>query len=165
MAGIPCRLGVGRDASLEMSAAAVRGTSPSGTLLQDLGVRPTTAVVDLGYRGVDGEPALVQVIHRGKAKSLTAVQRGWLRRRQAVEPAIGHLKADHRMNQCWLEGSEGDALHAVLCAAGFNIRWLPRAIAAKGLLSALWLLGGALAAVISTVTVNSTSMRAHSACA
>jgi len=30
-------------------------------------------------------------------------------------------------------GSSGDALHAVLCAAGFNIRWLHRAIAAKGL--------------------------------
>jgi hypothetical protein len=48
-----------------------------------------------------------------------------------VEPAIGHLKADHRMDRCWLKGSEGDALHAVLCAAGFNIRWLLRAIAAQ----------------------------------
>ena len=46
-----------------------------------------------------------------------------------MEPAIGHLKADHRMDRCWLRGSEGDALHAVLCAAGFNIRWLLRAIA------------------------------------
>jgi IS5 family transposase len=50
-----------------------------------------------------------------------------------VEPAIGHLKADHRMDRCWLKGSEGDALHAVLCAAGFNIRWLMRAIAAQAL--------------------------------
>lgn len=33
------------------------------------------------------------------------------------------------MDRCWLKGSEGDALHAVLCAAGFNIRWLLRAIA------------------------------------
>ena len=37
------------------------------------------------------------------------------------------------MDRCWLGGSSGDALHAVLCAAGFNIRWLLRAIAAKGL--------------------------------
>lgn len=50
-----------------------------------------------------------------------------------MEPAIGHLKADHRMDRCWLKGSEGDALHAVLCAAGFNIRWLLRAIARLGL--------------------------------
>ena len=42
---------------------------------------------------------------------------------------------------CWLQGADGDALHAVLCAAGFNIRWLLRAIATKGLkglLLALW---------------------------
>lgn len=32
------------------------------------------------------------------------------------------------MQRCWLKGSEGDALHAVLCAAGFNIRWLIRAL-------------------------------------
>jgi IS5 family transposase len=37
------------------------------------------------------------------------------------------------MDRCWLRGADGDALHAVLCAAGFNIRWLLRAIAAKGL--------------------------------
>jgi IS5 family transposase len=98
-------------------------------LLEKIGVTPTTAVVDLGYRGVGDDVPTVQVIHRGKAKSLTARQKAWLRRRQAVEPAIGHLKADHRMDRCWLRGSEGDALHAVLCAAGFNIRWLLRAIA------------------------------------
>ena len=33
------------------------------------------------------------------------------------------------MDRCWLKGSEGDALHAMLCAAGFKIRWLLRAIA------------------------------------
>ena len=110
------------------------------TLLQDLGVKPTTAVVDLGYRGVDAEVAPVQVIHRGKSKTLTAAQRIWLRRRQAVEPAIGHLKADHRMDRCWLKGSEGDALHAVLCAAGFNIRWLMRAIARLGLIARFFVL-------------------------
>ena len=32
------------------------------------------------------------------------------------------------MQRCLLKGSEGDALHAVLCAAGFNIRWLMRAL-------------------------------------
>ena len=41
------------------------------------------------------------------------------------------------MNRCWLSGNSGDALHAVLCAAGFNIRWLLRAITAKGLAALL----------------------------
>ena len=107
------------------------------TLLQDIGVKPTTAVVDLGYRGVDHDVAPVQVIHRGKSKTLTAIQRRWLKRRQAIEPAIGHTKHDNGMDRCWLKGSEGDALHAVLCAAGFNIRWLLRAIARHGLAALL----------------------------
>jgi hypothetical protein len=52
---------------------------------------------------------------------------------KAIEPIIGHLKADHRMNRCHLKGSEDNSLHAVLCAAGFNIRRLLRMIAKKGL--------------------------------
>jgi transposase, IS5 family len=96
-------------------------------------VAPSVAVVDLGFRGVDAACAPVQIIHRGKFKSLDAQQRKWLKRRQAIEPAIGHAKSDHRMDRCWLQGADGDAQHAVLCAAGFNIRWLLRAIAAKGL--------------------------------
>ena len=112
----------------------------TNTLLQDIGVKPTTAVVDLGFRGVDEACAPVQIIHRGKFKSLDEQQRRWLQRRQAIEPAIGHTKSDNRMDRCWLGGSSGDALHAVLCAAGYNIRWLLRAIAAKGLVALLLLL-------------------------
>jgi len=37
------------------------------------------------------------------------------------------------MNKCHLKGSLGDSLHAVLCAAGFNIRWLLRMIVKKGI--------------------------------
>lgn len=50
-------------------------------LLQDIGVKPSTAIVDLGYRGVDADIAPVQLLHRGKSKTLTAAQRAWLRRR------------------------------------------------------------------------------------
>ena len=35
------------------------------------------------------------------------------------------------MNRCHLKGAEGDAIHAVLCAAGYNIRWLLRMIRKK----------------------------------
>ncbi len=64
---------------------------------------------------------------------MTELQRRWLKRRQAVEPAIGHLKHDNGMDRCWLKGQTGDALHAVLCAAGYNIRWLLRAVVRLGL--------------------------------
>jgi IS5 family transposase len=90
-------------------------------------------VVDLGFRGVDRDNARVEIIHRGKYKSLTRQQRRWLKRRQAVEPAIGHLKSDHRMDRCWLKGQLGDALRAVLCATGYNLRWLLRAMLRLGL--------------------------------
>ena len=102
-------------------------------LTEDTGAKPKQVVVDLGFRGVDADNPGVQIIHRGKLKSLTTQQRHWLKRRQAVEPAIGHLKHDNGMDRCWLQGQTGDALHAVLCAAGYNIRWLLRAITRLGL--------------------------------
>ena len=100
-------------------------------LTQDLPTKLKHIVVDLGFRGVDADNPDKQIIHRGKFKSLSPQQKGWLRRRQAVEPAIGHLKSDHRMDRCWLQGALGDALHAISCAAGYNLRWLLRAIAAQ----------------------------------
>ncbi|MBV6273926.1 hypothetical protein KVP09_15020, partial [Alcaligenaceae bacterium CGII-47] len=33
-----------------------------------------------------------------------------------------------------LKGRAGDAIHAVLCAVGFNMKWLLRMIARKGVL-------------------------------
>ena len=70
--------------------------------------------------------------YAGKPKRLTALERKQLKRRQAIEPIIGHLKANHRMDRCHLKGEEGDKLHAVLCAAGYNLKWLLRMIAKKG---------------------------------
>ncbi len=54
-----------------------------------------------------------------------------LKRRQAIEPIIGHLKADHRMNRCHFKGVDGNSLHAVLCEPICNIRWLLRMIVKK----------------------------------
>ena len=107
----------------------------STILLEDIGARPKQVIVDLGYRGkeVDTANAGVQIIHRGRYKSMSKHERKLLKRRQAVEPAIGHLKSDHRMNRCWLKGAIGDALHALSCAVGYNLRWLMRAVLRLGL--------------------------------
>ena len=55
-------------------------------------------------------------------------------RRAAVEPVIGHLKADHRMARNYLKGRHGDRANAVLAAAGYNfallLRWLERILRA-----------------------------------
>ena len=51
-----------------------------------------------------------------------------MKRRAAIEPIIGHLKAEHRMGRNYLKGSHGDRTNAILAAAGFNfhllLRWL-----------------------------------------
>ncbi len=78
---------------------------------------PKQVFVDLGYRGVDRDHPNVEVIHRRKYRSLTRQQRRCLRLRPApVEPTIGHLQADHRMDRCWLRGQLGDAL----CTLGYR---------------------------------------------
>ena len=106
-------------------------------LMQDTGMKPTTAYVDLGYRGVDADNPGIDIKHRGKQKTLTPQEWKLLKRRQAIEPVIGHLKSDNGMDRCHLKGQQGDSLHAVLCAAGYNIRWLMRMMAKKGV-AFLW---------------------------
>jgi IS5 family transposase len=57
-----------------------------------------------------------------------------MKRRAAVEPVIGHLKAEHRMGRNHLKGRHGDRANAVLAAAGFNfhllLRWFERLLRA-----------------------------------
>lgn len=109
-------------------------------LIQDSADKRTKAVVDLGYRGVEADNPGLAIAHRGKARSLAPEDRKLLKRRNAIEPIFGHLKVDHRMDRCHLKGETGDRLHAVLCAAGYNLRWLLRMIAKNGLRAVLWLL-------------------------
>ena len=142
--GVKVSLAVTRKQGLMVGARSFPGNPYDGhvlsaqleqtsNLLQDLGRSPKQVIVDLGYRGVDADNPGVQIIHRGKYKSLSDHEKRLLKRRQAIEPLIGHTKADHRMDRCWLQGAVGDALHALSCAAGYNIRWLLRAIIRLGL--------------------------------
>jgi IS5 family transposase len=47
-----------------------------------------------------------------------------MRRRAAIEPVIGHIKNEHCMDRNYLAHSSGDAINAVLAAAGYNFRLL-----------------------------------------
>ncbi|MCP1835624.1 IS5 family transposase [Bradyrhizobium sp. USDA 4532] len=51
-----------------------------------------------------------------------------MKRRAAVEPLIGHVKAERRMDRNYLKGRPGDRINAVIAAAGYNfgllLRWL-----------------------------------------
>ena len=108
----------------------------TNTLINTSGKAVIESYVDLGYRGLDADNPGVRVMHRGRIKSMTKLERKRLKRRQAVEPVIGHVKHDHRMIRCHLSGFLGDALHAIACAAGRStdgIRWLMRAMLRLGL--------------------------------
>jgi IS5 family transposase len=77
-----------------------------------------TVAVDLGYRGWHETNA--NVIHRGK--TLSKRQKKRLRRRSALEAMIGHMKVDGLLERCHLKGLQGDAIHAILCGIGHNLR-------------------------------------------
>lgn len=93
------------------------------------GVTVTDAYVDKGYRG-HGCSQAVNVHVAGQRSGGSRAERTRRRRRSAIEPKIGHLKSDHRMDRCFLTGLTGDAINAVLAAAGSNLRKLLRRLAA-----------------------------------
>jgi len=58
------------------------------------------------------------------------------------------------MNRCWLKGAVGDAINAVLSAAGYKLRWLLRAVLA-GTIKAFYfarILWAAIKAISSPMT-------------
>jgi IS5 family transposase len=65
-----------------------------------------------------------KVFIAGQRRRVSEAIKRELRRRPAVEPVIGHAKAEHRMGRNFLKGSHGDAANAVLAAAGYNFRRL-----------------------------------------
>src|SRR5918911_5160816 len=84
-------------------------------------VEPARIYVDQGYRGHDYAKADRVFISRQR-RGLTPTIKRELRRRSAIEPMIGHMKADGRLGRNYLLGSAGDAINALLVAAGHNLR-------------------------------------------
>jgi len=90
------------------------------------GHTPQDVMVDQGYRGHGyAGPASVHVVRTIPKRATRAVRR-MLKRRAAIEPTIGHLKSDNRLNRNYLTGSEGDKINTLLSAAGYNLRKLLR---------------------------------------
>ena len=92
------------------------------------GVKVGLASVDQGYRGHQTDDLLgVTVLmpkDRKRKQKLSRAMRKKLRRRNAIEPTIGHLKHDHRMDRCYLKGEQGDRINALAAAMGLNLRKL-----------------------------------------
>lgn len=89
-----------------------RAESNSGATIERL-------FLDKGYRG---HQVKEKEIFIPGAKKLTVHFKRLLKRRQAIEPMIGHMKSDGKLNRNYLKGIEGDHLNAILCGIGHNMR-------------------------------------------
>ena len=95
--------------------------------------------VDKGYRG-HNHPHKFRVWISGQVRRTTKAIKREMKRRAAIEPIIGHVKTEHRMDRNHLKGHAGDRINAVLAAAGFNfsllLRWLAELL--RALIAALF---------------------------
>ena len=90
-----------------------------------------------GYKGHNApQEYRFKVYTAGQKRRMTDAIKREMRRRAAIEPVIGHAKSDHRMGRNYLAGQAGDAINAVLAAAGYNFRRLLAWLSL--LLSAIW---------------------------
>ncbi len=101
-------------------------TSTLDSVSRNTGLDVQTAYVDKGYRGHGYQGPAAIHIAGSSSRGLTRTIQRRRKRRSAIEPKIGHLKSDNRMGRCFLRGLRGDAINAVLAAAGSNIRKLLR---------------------------------------
>ena len=99
------------------------------------GYSPSLAIADRGYRGRThwGETELITP--KAPKKSDSAHQRrkarARFRRRAAIEPRIGHLKSDFRLDRNFLKGQRGDSINLLLAATAANLSlWMRKILSA-----------------------------------
>ena len=80
-------------------------------------------LADAGYRGHNAPGVYkLRVFTAGQKRRVTPAIKRQMKRRSAVEPVIGHIKNDHRMDRNRLARAQGDAINPILAAAGYNFR-------------------------------------------
>ena len=84
------------------------------------------AYCDRGYRGhnYEGDATIHIAGQRNRGQPNSRSLRKWLRRRNAIEPKIGHLKTENRLDRNYLKGTNGDRINALLAGCGANLRKL-----------------------------------------
>ena len=85
-----------------------------------------TATVDRGYRGNKEIRGAKIQIPKPFTKKQSEYEKRKLKkahsRRAAIEPTIGHLKADHRLGCNFYKGIKGDSTNILLAAAAYNFK-------------------------------------------
>jgi len=91
------------------------------------GTVPKEVYVDLGYRGHGLTNDQTQVILAREKRNITLTKKRRQKRRNAIEPIIGHCKNDRKVGpRNWLHGKRGDHINALAMAVGFNLRKILR---------------------------------------
>lgn len=90
---------------------------------------PAVGIGDRGYRGKskvnDTQIVTPKPARKNASKAAMALARKRFRRRAGIEPVIGHLKSDHRLNRNFLKGFTGDQINLIMAAAAFNFKkWM-----------------------------------------
>jgi len=84
--------------------------------------------VDRGYRGHKHEGKEAVHVDRERRGSIPKSLWRLMKRRAAIEPIIGHMKSEHRLERNRLKGTLGNAINALLSAAAMNfgklIKWV-----------------------------------------
>ena len=119
-----------------LSAKALDGNPYDGHTLKHVlenaesasGIEIEKVFVDRGYRGhlVSGKKVYISGQRR-----LSRWFKGLLKRRQAIEPHIGHMKSEGKLGINYLKGILGDKLNTILCGIGYNLRLIWRFICGR----------------------------------
>ncbi len=93
----------------------------------------TEAICDRGYRGtkevtINNNTISISIPGlrlKRDSKEQINIKREKFKRRAAIEPIIGHMKSDYRMERNYLKGFKGDEINLLLSATAFNLKkWM-----------------------------------------
>ena len=112
---------------------------------KNIGHTPDEIIYDRGGKGIkqiektkistpDYRPLKRDTIYQKRVKKKK------FRRRAAIEPVIGHLKTDFRMNQNYLSGDKSPQINAFLAATGWNLKKMMKQLKEEVEKSISWLI-------------------------
>jgi len=130
--GVKVSLAVTQRDNFIVGAQSLPGNRYDGHTLKDAlgqvcrltGTQPEHCFVDRGYQGHEVRSTSVHI--PGQRRGITNVLRRAIKRRNAIEPIIAHVKQDGLLGRNYLKGENGDAMNVILAAAGHNLRIILR---------------------------------------
>jgi IS5 family transposase len=135
--GTKASMTVTRDSKIIVGALAFDSNQYDGHTLPEvllqlkrlMNYEPAVALCDRGYKGKQKINDTQILRPQSKANEATQkvqeLMRKRFRKRAGIEPVIGHLKSDHRLNRNHLKGFAGDQINVLMAAAAFNFKkWM-----------------------------------------